>query len=50
MLDDDKDGKASLKDVRAAVCTIFRCCQLLFGSDGLSCAGLHLASMHKDSR
>ncbi|KAL3133021.1 hypothetical protein ABBQ38_006930 [Trebouxia sp. C0009 RCD-2024] len=24
MLDDDKDGKASLKDVRAAVCTIFR--------------------------
>ena len=26
MLDDDKDGKASLKDVRAAVCTIFRCC------------------------
>lgn len=29
MLDDDKDGKASLKDVRAAVCTIFRC-RLLF--------------------
>lgn len=28
MLDDDKDGKASLKDVRAAVCTIFRCCLL----------------------
>ena len=28
MLDDDKDGKASLKDVRTAVCTIFRCCQL----------------------
>lgn len=28
MLDDDKDGKASLKDVRAAVCTIFRCCCL----------------------
>ena len=26
MLDDDKDGQASLKDVRAAVCTIFRFC------------------------
>ena len=26
MLDDDKDGQASLRDVRAAVCTIFRCC------------------------
>lgn len=28
MLADDKDGKASHKDVCAAVCTIFRCCQL----------------------
>lgn len=26
MLDDDKDGQASLRDVRAALCTIFRCC------------------------
>ena len=24
MLDDDQDGQASLKDVRAAVCTIFK--------------------------
>lgn len=24
MLDDDKDGQASLKDVRSAVCTIFK--------------------------
>ena len=37
MLDEDKDGQASLKDVRAAVCTIFRCCCCLQTSRLLVC-------------
>lgn len=45
MLDDDQDGKASLKDVRAAVCTIFRCFQL-FPCQSVNCHMIQFGVMY----